>query len=286
MNEWTRAVSLLPEHYRKALETEKEGEEIRLRVGKRPCVLWAGTERTFSDHRVTVHDLERILEKSTRASMHAVTNALREGYISYQGIRIGVCGTAAGGYDGFEGYRAISSIAIRVPCEQKGLGNTLVSKLCQNGFQNTLVISPPGGGKTTLVRELIRCLSEKGIRISVVDERNELSASDGAHARFDLGPHSDVLIGVSKGSACLMLLRGMNPQIIAMDEISEEKDMEAVRRIIGCGVNLLATAHAASLDELSRRKAYREMLEEHVFSSLITIRAENGVRRYDIQALT
>ena len=286
MNTWTRAVSLLPERYQKPLASWGEGEEIRLRTGRAPCVLRGGQEHRFSDDCITERDLERTLEKVTGASMHTVTNALREGYISYQGIRIGVCGTAIEIDEDFQGFRVLSSLAIRVPSEHKGLCDRLFTTLYPEGFQNTLVISAPGGGKTTLVRELIRCLSERGTRMAVVDERNELSGSDGACARFDLGAHTDVLIGVSKLPASLMLLRGMNPQIIAMDEISEKKDMEAIHQIIGCGVGLLASAHASSLEDLNRRALYRDILENHIFTKLITIRFENGVRRYDVQALT
>ena len=283
MNAWTRAVSLLPETLQGDLAPRRDGEELRLRIGRTPRVLTAGEERSFSNKLVADGDLQRILEKATGASLHAAADALREGYISFQGLRIGVCGVASAKGGAFEGFRSVSSLAIRIPHEQKGLCDKLMPALYASGFQNTLIISPPGYGKTTFLRELICCLSEQGRRVAVVDERNELSASDGEGAQFDLGPCTDTLVGVSKQTACPMLLRGMNPQILAMDEISEERDLHTVRQVVGCGVGLLATAHASSAEDLKRRSLYHEMLRDGIFSRLVVIAMENRQRRFAVQ---
>ena len=285
MSAWTRAVSLLPESFQKDLATYGDGEELRLRIGRTPRIVTAGEERSFSNRDVTNADLQRVLEKATGASLHAVADALREGYISCRGLRIGVCGVAAAKGGSFEGFRAVSSLAIRVPHEQRGIHELLWPQLFPSGYQNTLIISPPGFGKTTFLRELIRCLSEEGRRVAVVDERNELSACDGEVAQFDLGPCSDVLVGVSKQRACPMLLRGMNPQILAMDEISEESDLYTVRQIIGCGVGLLATAHASSAADLTKRALYCELLREQVFAKLLVISMGNKQRQFTVQDL-
>lgn len=285
MNAWTRAVSLLPESFQNDLAAQRDGEELRLRIGRTPRVLTAGKERSFSNRIVTSEALQRVLEKATGASLHAVTDALREGYISCRGLRIGVCGVASAKGGGFEGFRAVSSLAIRVPHEQRGICEALWPRLFPSGYQNTLIVSPPGFGKTTFLREMIRCLSEEGRRVAVVDERNELSASDGEGTQFDLGPCSDVLVGISKQRACPMLLRGMNPQILAMDEISEESDLYTVRQIIGCGVGLLATAHATSAEDLTKRSLYRELLRDQVFAKLVVISMENDQRQFTVQAL-
>ena len=285
MSAWTKAVSLLPESFQKDLAAWRDGEELRLRIGRTPQLLKAGREQPFSDSVVTNAVLQRVLEKATGASLHAVTDALREGYISYRGLRIGVCGVASAKGGGFEGFRAVSSLAIRIPHEQRGVCETVWPRLFPSGYQNTLIVSPPGFGKTTFLREMIRCLSEEGRRVAVVDERNELSASDGEGAQFDLGPCSDVLVGISKQRACSMLLRGMNPQILAMDEISEESDLYTVRQTIGCGVGLLATAHASSAEDLTKRSLYRELLREQVFAKLVVISLENDQRQFAVQAL-
>ena len=136
-----------------------------------------------------------------------------------------------------------------------------------------------------MLRELIRRFSCDGLRIGVVDERWEIAASEQGRAQFDLGAHSDVLSGVPKATAAMMLLRTMNPQIIAMDEITQPEDLDAIREIIGCGVRLIATAHAAGPEELGKRPLYQTMLEERLFEACIRISMQDGERRYELQRL-
>lgn len=223
-------------------------------------------------------DLERIMERATGASLHSSIDALRSGYLSSSGLRIGVCGTVIQERGRVEGFRHISSLAIRIPKECRGICDTLIRQLYPLKYQNTVFLSPPGGGKTTALRDLIRGLSDLGYRVSVMDERNELSASDEGEARFDLGKHTDTLIGGAKTNAIMMLLRTMNPQILAMDEITHMEDCLLLRESIGCGVGILATAHAADLDEFRRRPLYRELINEQIFTWAVTIRQQGGTR--------
>ena len=123
------------------------------------------------------------------------------------------------------------------------------------------------------------------LRVGVVDERWEIAASERGRSQFDLGPHSDVLSGIPKAQAAMMLLRTMNPQIIAMDEITQPEDLNAIREIVGCGVRLIATAHASGPEELCRRPLYRAMLEEKLFQSCVLIRLHDRERRYELQRL-
>ena len=116
--------------------------------------------------------------------------------------------------------------------------------------------------------------------VSVIDERNELSGGPAGNAAYDLGPCSDVLAGLDKQTAAMLLLRGMNPELIAMDEITQSEDLEAVKSIAGCGVKLFATAHGSSREDMRKRRLYRELLEEGIFTRLICISLREGRRVY------
>ena len=285
MDGFSRAAELLPEEYRRALVPEdRNAEEIRLRLGRAPTLLLGGRERRITERPVSERDLKCVLERASGASLHAVADALREGYLSCGGVRIGVCGTLLpGGVDG--GFQSFSSLALRIQRECRGLGRELLPALRENASGGTLILAPPGGGKTTLLRELIRCLSNGGLRIGVVDERNELSATDGGRARFDLGARSDVLVGARKAEGAMLLLRSMNPRLIAMDEITRKEDLKAVSEIAGCGVGVLATAHAESVEQMRRRALYRALLDSGIFRMAIRIRGEGTERRVSIEEL-
>ena len=269
-----QALALLPPRLLDAgrEETPSGLEEIRLRTGSPPFGIAGGLEIPLSSATVHSEDLDRILERATGASIHTSIDALRSGYFTIHGLRIGVCGTLIQEGKKIEGFRHISSLAIRIPKECRGICDPVIKQLYSLGSQNTLVVSPPGGGKTTVLREMIRCLSEHGYRLSVADERNEISGTEKGTARFDLGPHTDVIAGGEKAESVMMLLRTMNPQILAMDEISEEKDCALVRSIIGSGVGILATAHASGTEDLQKRPLYRCLLDEQAFAWAITIR--------------
>lgn len=283
MSVYNTALELLPERFAAAAESYSVHgvEEIRLRLGQRPLFLMRGTEVELPGEVLGTKDIERVLEKATDASIHSSVHRLKEGYLFYRGLRIGVCGTGIIRDGQLSGFSRISSLNIRIPGQFQGESDPLFEFVSKPSFQNTLIISPPGIGKTTLLRELISRLSNKSMRICVVDERGELEANDGKFPCYDLGIRSDVLSGIKKSKASMMLLRGMNPQIIALDEISTAEDIEAILEIAGCGVGLLATAHSGSSAELNKRELYRRMLAEKIFKKAIEIRFEFGERKYN-----
>jgi stage III sporulation protein AA len=170
------------------------------------------------------------------------------------------------------GLRKVSSVVIRLARQVPGIALETAKKLTAEGSpQSALIVSPPGGGKTTFLRDLIRSISEKGFRVSVADERRELGAVREGAATLDLGPTTDILSGCPKAQAIPLLLRVMNPQVIALDEIAGEEELEAVRYCAYSGVAVLATAHGDGIASLMERPLYRRLLESGAFSWCITL---------------
>ena len=283
MEKFRLAVELLPQDLRQAALNEAcPGiEEIRLRLGKRPSLVINGTEEELQQRKVNERDLSCVLEKATGASFHTASAAISSGYISYKGIRIGICGTMGTSRDSLASFRNFYSLAIRIPGEHRGICEPFLPSIVSPSFSDTLIISPPGMGKTSLLREMVRCLGDMGYRVGLIDERNEISAS----YSFDTGRCSDVLCSVPKAQGAMMLLRAMNPEIIAMDEITLDEDIEAVSEICGCGVGILATAHAKDLNQLRQRPLYRRMLSLEIIKCVLTIRRYGALRTYTLERI-
>ena len=288
MNTYEKALGLLP----RRLLTEcsdipsSEAEEFRLRAGRRATLLIGGTETPISSVPVDTSDIDSVIERATNASVHTAQSSIAKGFINCSGgIRIGLCGTGIIDKDKVTGMRGISSLAIRIPHEIRGCGQAAIDKVKADTVGSVLILSPPGYGKTTFLRECIRQLSDSGKRVSVADERGELAAVHRGVPQFDLGKASDIMSDVPKAQAVMMLLRAMNPQIIAMDEISSPEDVEAAETASGCGVRLIATAHAADKSELYLRPVYKRLLELGVFKNTVVIENRCGRRSYSYEEL-
>ena len=293
---YREAVSVLPVRLRKsalALPDEQQGraEELHLRVGQPLTVLLPEGELPL-EIAVESGDLETLCDIATEFSRYAAVETLREGYLSVKGgFRIGLCGTAVI-KDGVNmNLRQFSSATVRIAREQIGVADEVARQLFRNGAPcSTLILSPPGAGKTTLLRDLVRTLSA-GVqpygpqRISLIDERGEVAMMHRGEPQMDVGPCTDVLDACPKALGIPMVLRAMNPQIIAVDEITAYQDIRAMSLAAGCGVRLLATIHAADVTELMDKPLYRTLLEERIFRLAVSIvRTEEG-RHYHVEEL-
>lgn len=279
-----KALWLLPGELRKALRQlpdrlTEEACEIRLRRGRAPALTLPDGEYPLPGAAaVTEDDLARVLELASGASPYAAADCLRRGFLTADGgVRVGFCGRFPAGEHGLWSRDDLFSVCIRIPRDVKGIG----VQFCARPFPSTLILSPPGGGKTTLLRDMVRALSSGGMRVGLCDERGEIAALSESGAGFDVGERTDVLSDCPKARAAMILLRCMSPELIAMDEISEPEDADACRSAAYCGVSLLATAHAADASELSRREVYRTLQSEQVFTRAVVIRVTGGRRTYE-----
>lgn len=293
---YREAVAVLPVRLRKpALELPEEqqirAEELHLRAGQPLTVLLPEGEVSLG---ITVEagELETLCDIATEFSRYAAAETLREGYLSVKGgFRVGLCGTAVI-KDGINtNLRQLSSAAVRIAREQIGIADDLAQQLFRDGeLCNTLILSPPGAGKTTLLRDLVRKLSAGAApygprRVSLIDERGEVAMMYRGQPQMDVGPYTDVLDACPKALGIPMVLRAMNPQIIAVDEITAYQDIRAMSLASGCGVRLLATVHAADTAELTEKLLYRTLLEEQIFRLAISIRRTDSGRSYRVEEL-
>lgn len=288
---YEEAAAVLPVRLRKAAlalsEMDKAAaEEIRLRAGRSMTVLLPEGEREL-DITVEAAELETLCDLATEFSRYAAAETLREGFVSVRGgFRIGLCGTAVMKDGVNTNLKNLSSASIRVARACTGIADTLLPQLLREGqFQSTLILSPPGGGKTTLLRDMVRGLSDSGQRTALIDERGEVAVMYQGEPQMDVGTHTDVLDACPKAVGIPMVLRGMNPQIIAVDEITRLQDLQAMTLAAGCGVALLATIHAANTEELLQKPLYRQLLEERVFRLAVRIERTQEGRTYTVEEL-
>lgn len=270
--QWTTLMHVLPVWLRSAADQTKNMylQEIRLRIGMGP--IFVCRDKKIPVQRViTREDLEFCVNTASRYSPWA-SQSIADGYITVQGgHRIGICGTTVMTSEKVSGIREVSSVCIRVARQFEGIGDR-AARL----EGNILILGKPGSGKSTLLRDIVRCKSVAGSTICVVDERRELFPYVGNVPCFRCGQNTDVFSGCSKAEGVEMAIRLMNPDIIAVDEITAARDCDALLNAGWCGISLLATAHASSLQDFMGRPIYKPLVESRLFHTLLVLQKDKS----------
>jgi len=252
-------------------------EELRLRVGQ-PPQLFADGEEYAVGGALTRSDIEETVMSLAGRSLAAFSDEISKGYITVEGgVRVGIAGrvVAAGGK--VKVMRDFTSLNIRFPREIKGIGKSVLPHITVEGsLAATLIVSAPQHGKTTLLRDIVRLVSDgegvKSAKCTVVDERMELWAN----GAFDLGQRTDVLSGCPKHIGMGMALRALSPDILATDEIGGEAELDAIGEAANCGTRLLASAHARNFEELIKRPFFEKLLGLGVIERFVVLSESMG----------
>lgn len=301
----TELLQIFSRHLREILEEEmtdwESVQEIRIRSGK-PLIITLGNREyiageggrlvpgeSFSREQrgfvVSQKELEETMECAVRYSLYAFEDEIRQGFLTVAGgHRIGVAGRVVAEQGRVRTIKPITCLNIRVAHEVKGCGKSALPFLIDRDrgeLYPTLLISPPCCGKTTLLRDIVRSISDgcgymPGKTVGIVDERSEIAASFQGIAQNDIGMRSDVLDNCPKAEGMMMLIRSMAPQVVAVDEIGGREDLEALHYAVSCGCSLIATVHGTSFEDVSGKPVLGRMLKEGMFQRIVILSNRKG----------
>ena len=284
---------LFPAQIRKALGQalfdRNKIYEIRLRVNAPLIVIYQGKEYFLTLEgeltreeaeacMVSPGDIKETMEYISNYSMYAFEEEIRQGFLTIQGgHRVGIAGKTILEGNKIKSVKYISYINLRLSHQIKGCASPILPYIIKNRqICHTLIISPPRCGKTTLLRDLIRQVSNgnrymPGVSVGVVDERSEIAGSYQGIPQNDLGIRTDVLDCCPKAEGMMMLIRSMSPEVVAVDELGDYEDIHAIESVIHCGCKLFATVHGSSIEDIKRKPLLQRLMQEKVFERYIVL---------------
>ena len=284
-------------------------EEIRLRVNK-PLIINGDSQDYFyndingdldlvmrNPYIVTKEDIEDTFQIICKYSVHSFIDDIKKGFITLRGgHRIGIVGKVIIENGQVKNIKHISSLNIRVSREIKGCSKKVLPHIIKNKNQinNTIIISPPQCGKTTILRDIVRNISNgnreygfSGVKVALIDERNEIAGSCMGVAQLDVGMRTDVMETCPKDLGIMMVLRSMSPNVIVTDEIGNEKEIKAIYTALNGGVSLITTVHGDSIEDILHRTELKRLLDGDLFRKVIILSSRNGPgtieKIYDLQ---
>ena len=259
----------LPKAAARPLNALPEGSlrEIRVRAGQ-SIRLSTRQGETICPCEPTPQQVAQMAEALCEHALYARAEEQRSGFVTLRGgHRMGLCGRVICQGQSIRALRDISSFCIRIAGQWRGAADGLFGQLTdENGFcRSTLIVGLPGMGKTTLLRDSLRRLSEAGRRVCVVDERSEIAAMCDGLPQLEVGPCTDVLDGCGKEAGLRWLLRSLSPEVLVTDELSDTLDAQAALEAIRSGVSMLATVHGRDLDSVCGRNTLYPLIRDRAF---------------------
>lgn len=260
-------------------------QEIRIKVGK-PIILNSFKGERILKYTVTADDIKQILVKISNYSLYAYEEEIKQGYITIKGgHRIGIAGECVIVDGVIRTIKNISSLNIRICREVIGSSNEVMKYIVKdNRIYNTLIVSPPKCGKTTILRDIARNVSSgmnlinlSGKKVSIIDERSEIAACFNGVPQMDVGVRTDVLDNCLKREGMLMAIRSLSPEVLICDEIGTRGDIEALLMAFNSGVNVVVTLHGFSIDDIYKRKVFKELLDNSILDRIVILSNRNGV---------
>lgn len=272
-------------------------EEIRIRAGQ-PIIV----RKNFTDYfvqqngrlthffadgvSVSYPEIQDTLALLSRYSFYAFQEEMKQGFFTIQGgHRVGIAGKAVLEGGQVKTIKNISALNIRIAHAVYGCANEAMPYIRKDGnIGHTLIVSAPGCGKTTLLRDIIRQLSNgtanhPGVTVGIADERGEIAGCFMGVAQNDVGIRTDVLDCCPKAQGMMMLLRSMSPQVIAVDEIGTAEDFDAIESILYAGVTLVCTVHGNHIADIQNRPYLNRLLASNVFQNIILLSGKGETDR-------
>ena len=262
-------------------QIKNELQEIRIRCN-RPIILKLRNSEALIEYEINQTEILQTVERLCNNSIYAYKNQMCEGFIRIKGgHRIGITGTAVIENGKIINIKYISSLNFRIAREIINCSNPILGQVIDkknNTINNTLIVSPPGKGKTTILRDLIRNISNgvpalnfRGKTCGVVDERGEIAAMYQGIPQNNIGIRTDVIENISKAKGMKMLIRSMAPEVIACDEIGSKEDIEAIKEAMISGVKGIFTIHGKNFEDLKSNKYIKELIDNKQIEKIIYI---------------